>query len=77
MATESQQSVAKAFVSEHLPALATDVLVWRNRGVLPASGQLHVLANLCIPIASKDEEYQVAETLIVQVALEHAAARQK
>lgn len=65
---------ARAFTEENLALLAADVLSWRKRAALPVGSKVHELASLCITFASEGDEYQDAERLIVQFALENAAS---
>lgn len=65
---------ARAFAEENLAQLAADVLAWRKRAALPADSKVHELTSLCRAFATEDDEYQEAERLIVQFALENAAS---
>ena len=74
MSGKTNSLAARAFTEENLALLAADVLAWRKRAVLPVGSKVHELASLCVPFATEGDEYQVAERLIVQFALEHAAS---
>jgi hypothetical protein len=65
---------ARAFAQENLAQLAADVLAWRKRAALPAGSKVHELASLCIAFTTEGDEYQEAERLTVQFALENAAS---
>lgn len=64
---------ARAFAERYLAQLAADVLAWRKRVALPAGSKVHELASLCFAYVSEGDEYQEAERLTAQLALEKAA----
>lgn len=74
MKNQPTRLAARAFAEENLPQLAADVLSWRKRAALPTGSKVHELASLCIAFATEGDEYQEAERLIVQFALENAAS---
>lgn len=74
MSGQINRLAARAFAEENLAQLAADVLAWRKRAALPAGSKVHELANLCIAFATEGDEYQEAERLTVQFALENAAS---
>lgn len=65
---------ARAFAEKNLAQLAADVLAWRKRATLPAESKVHELSSLCRSFAAEGDEYQEAERLIVQSALENATS---
>lgn len=73
MNTQANRIAAREFTETNLGQLSADVLAWRKRAALPSDSKVHELASLCIDFASVGDEYQEAEKLIVQSALEKAA----
>jgi hypothetical protein len=74
MSGQNNSLAARTFTEENLALLAADVLAWRKRAALPVGSKVHELASLCIPFATEGDEFQDAERLIVQFALENAAS---
>lgn len=74
MTGQIHRLAARGFTEANLVQLATDVLAWRKHAALPAGNKVCELASLCIAFASEGDEYQEAERLIVQFALEKAAS---
>lgn len=65
---------AKAFAENHIEALSADLRLWRTSKLgLPATSQFHELAKLCAVYTSEGDEYQEAEGLVVNMALEAVA----
>jgi len=73
MTAQVNRLAARGFTETNLSQLAADVIVWRKRAALPSGSKVHELASLCIAFASAGDEYQEAERLIVQFALEKSA----
>lgn len=77
MSAQVYRIAARGFAESNLSELAADVVAWRKIATLPNDRKLHELARLCTPFASDGDEYQEAERLIVQFALERIAADAK
>jgi hypothetical protein len=74
MSVQSSRLAAREFIAANLSQLAADVIDWRKMAVLPPNSMVHDLAKLCVGFAAAGDEYQEAERLIAQFALEQAAA---
>ncbi|MDU8351065.1 hypothetical protein RYA05_04045 [Pseudomonas syringae pv. actinidiae] len=76
---KENRDLAKAFVQDHLGALASDVIWWRKNSTLKGrqtdhdTSQMDKLAVICATYCTDDGEYQEAERLIINAALAHAA----
>lgn len=71
---ELRESRAKAyaFVEDHLPECAGELLEWHDTGEL-VSGHVRELARLCAPWSTQAQALHMAERLVNHTALRKAA----
>ncbi len=69
----SDREAALGFARTHLRACAGEILIWRRTGMLP-DGVVREMGELCG--YAGDNALQVAESLIVDVALRRAAGEE-
>lgn len=70
--TSEARHRAKSVTVGRLSELVGELLIWREKGALPADSNFHYLASLCTEFAMPGDEYQEAERLVVLQALRHA-----
>ena len=63
---------AKAYVAEHLPELARDIVEWRQTSILREDSRVRLLAAMFEPIMHHGR-LQLAESLVSSAALAFAA----
>ncbi len=64
---------AKVFAREHGQQCAKEIMEWRRTGIYSGT-RLAELANILRPINSSREDMQMAEDLVVEVALANLAS---
>jgi hypothetical protein len=64
---------AKAYVAEHLPELARDIVEWRQTSLLRDDSRVRLLAAMFEPIMDHGR-LQLAESLVSSAALQEVAS---
>ena len=70
---ENYRPTANAFIAANGQQLAQDLLYWRRKTQLKDDALFHELANICLPAATADDHYQIAENLLLSFIIRQAA----
>jgi len=70
---ENYRPTANAFIAANSQQLAQDLLYWRRKTQLKEDALFHELASICLPAATADDHYQIAENLLLAFIIRQAA----
>lgn len=69
----NHRTTVSVFIAQNTARLSLDLLHWQRHAKLPANALYHQLAEMCKPLTSTDDEYQIAERYLIKHVLEQAA----